>query len=59
MDPSMIKKIQDKRQEKTQPEGERLPAIRDLPHSEKPRKSPEKSDSSKSEPPTVIEIQVA
>jgi hypothetical protein len=59
MDPSVIKKIQDRQKEKTQPEGAQVPAVRDLPHADRPPKSPEKSDKLKKDAPGSVEIQVA
>jgi hypothetical protein len=58
MDPSVIKKIEDKRREKTRPDGDFVPAHRDLPDPHHRQKAPETKDKPEKTPPSIIEIRV-
>lgn len=57
--PEIIKKIDDKRREKTRPEENRVPAHQDRTHSDKTRKTPEQNEISRKDPSKIIEIQVS
>lgn len=54
--PDIIKKIEDKRREKTRPEEHRVPALTDVPNPQQPTQPPKKQEDPDKNPGRIIEI---